>query len=249
MEKNFDDASREVIKAKENSDFRNEFIMAHRKFILSKAYGVVGQFVNENDDECSIALIAFNEAIDSYEESKGDFFALASIVIKRRLLDYIKGENKHKNEILTDSLGADIDSSDEDLNIAFNMELKAKEAELSASNNSFTPSTSTMQDEIASLGDVLNKYGFSFFDLVDCSPKSVKTKKACSEAINFVLKNEEVLNKMRKTLLLPIKEIMDNSKVPRKLLERHRKYIIAAVEILDGDYPQIAEYMSYIRKG
>ncbi|MCR4694441.1 MAG: RNA polymerase subunit sigma [Pseudobutyrivibrio sp.] len=249
MEKNFGDTSKEVIKAKENPDFRNEFITAHRKFILSKAYGVVGHFVNENDDEYSIALIAFNEAIDSYEESKGDFFALASVVITRRLLDYIKGESKHKNEILTDSLGSDIDSSDEDINIAFNMELKTKEAELSTSNNSFSPSTSSMQDEIYSLGDVLKKYGFSFFDLVDCSPKSTKTKKACSEVINYVLKDETTLKKMRKSLLLPIKEITENTKVPRKILERHRKYIIAAIEILDGDYPQIAEYMTYIRKG
>jgi len=31
--------------------------------------------------------------------------------------------------------------------------------------------------------------------------------------------------------------------VPRKVLERHRKYIIAAVVILTGDYPGLTDYL------
>ena len=34
----------------------------------------------------------------------------------------------------------------------------------------------------------------------------------------------------------------------RKILDRHRRYIIAAAEILSGEYPVLAEYLGYIRK-
>ncbi len=249
MEKNFENISEEVLKAQKDCVYRDDFIRANRKFILSKAYGVVGHFVNENDDEYSVALIAFNEAIDSYKEEKGDFFALSSLIIKRRLIDYIKSESKYKNEVSTDALGADIDNNSEDANMAFSMEVKAKEAEMSKLGNSYTPESSSLQDEIQAISLILKKYGFTFFDLVECSPKSEKTKKSCALAINYIIEDRNIIEKMRKTLLLPIKEIKDNAGVPRKILERHRKYIIAAVEIMDGDFPQIAEYMAYIRKG
>ncbi len=47
---------------------------------------------------------------------------------------------------------------------------------------------------------------------------------------------------------MPVTLIEKNSKVPRKILERHRKYIIAAAEIMTGDYPCLAGYMRYIRE-
>jgi len=51
-----------------------------------------------------------------------------------------------------------------------------------------------------------------------------------------------------KTLQLPLKIIEKNTNLPRKILENHRKYIIAAVVILSGEYPLVAEYISFIRK-
>ncbi len=54
---------------------------------------------------------------------------------------------------------------------------------------------------------------------------------------------------MRCTKRLPIKIIQKNTNLPRKLLEHHRKYIVAAVIILSGDYPMLADYLSFIRKG
>ena len=43
-------------------------------------------------------------------------------------------------------------------------------------------------------------------------------------------------------------ELAKKAGVHKKILERHRKYIIAAAEILNGEYPLLAEYMNYIRK-
>ena len=53
---------------------------------------------------------------------------------------------------------------------------------------------------------------------------------------------------MRDSKQLPIKIIEKNTDIPRKILERYRKYLIAVAEILSGDYPYLSEYLSYIKK-
>lgn len=96
--------------------------------------------------------------------------------------------------------------------------------------------------------EVLQPYGFSFFDLASCSPKAGKTKKACALAIGALLSDEGLLSSMRITRTLPSKGILERVKISPKILERHRRYIIAAAEILDGDYPILQSYLTTIRK-
>ena len=66
--------------------------------------------------------------------------------------------------------------------------------------------------------------------------------------VAVILKDQELQDKLRSQKSLPIRDILSSINVPRKLLERHRRYIIAAVEILNGDFPLLAEYMDTIRK-
>ena len=52
------------------------------------------------DDEASIAMIAFNEAIDAYDDSAGaSFLSFAEIVIKRRMVDYFRRKTKRQEEV------------------------------------------------------------------------------------------------------------------------------------------------------
>jgi len=54
---------------------------------------VVGRYVAYGqDDELSIALMAFVEAIRSYDVSKGNFLSFSQNVIKRRIIDYYRKE-------------------------------------------------------------------------------------------------------------------------------------------------------------
>lgn len=244
-----EDTSREAIEAKADAAFRNKYIEKNKRFILASAYKAVGHFVTDNDDEYSVALIAFNEAIDSYVREKGDFNAFAALVIRRRLYDYIKSEAKYNNEIAVEpsAMDGDVDEDAEDL--ALNIEVRRKEAEASAQDTSYRPDVNPIKDEIEAVQGLLAGYGFSFFDLTECSPKADKTKKACAAAINYILSDDWLIAKMQSSHTLPIKEIKEKTKIPQKNLERHRKYIIAAAEILNGEYPLLAEYLSYIKGG
>ncbi len=234
--------------AKADEEEMSLLISEHRNFILGTANRVVGRFVTESDDAWSIALIAFHEAVKTFDESQGNFYSFAGLVMKRRLIDYIRSEARFSDEMLVAPETMDGEVKDDAEQSALEFAVRKKEAELSEESVSFLPGTTPIQDEIAALSDLLSDYGFSFFDLADCSPKAEKTKKACAKAVAAVLSDYELLLKMRKTKTLPMKEIEKKSKVPRKILDRHRKYIIAAIEILNGEYPILAEYMSYIRK-
>jgi RNA polymerase sigma factor len=44
-------------------------------------------------------------------------------------------------------------------------------------------------------------------------------------------------------------ELYRLSGVSRKTLDRYRKYIIMAALILSDDYPQIAEYLKFVKEG
>ena len=142
-------------------------------------------------------------------------------------------------------MDGDVDEEDP---TALQMEIRRKEAELSGSSAGGSPDKSAVRDEIEAVQELLQEYGFSFFDLADCSPKAEKTKKQCAQAVIALLEDPELFRRMRSTKALPTKEIIRVSGVSKKILERHRKYIIAAAEILNGEYPLLAEYMNYIRK-
>ncbi|MEA4932805.1 MAG: RNA polymerase subunit sigma, partial [Lawsonibacter sp.] len=91
------------------------------------------------------------------------------------------------------------------------------------------------------------EYGFSFHELAACSPKAKKTKKSCAAAIQYILCHPLILWEMRRAKVLPLKAVSLGSGVAVKILERHRKYIIASTEILNGDFPNLSEYLSEIK--
>lgn len=238
---------RDVTLIRNDEEALNRFIEEHRRFILSCAYKATGHFVTESDDEYSVALIAFHEAVKAYESEKGDFHAFAALVIRRRLIDHLKSQPGAKREILTDPYVMDGDVDEEDPELAYELEVKRRQAELSEETSENRPGTAPMRDEIEAVQGILKGYGFSFADLAECPPKAGKTREACAKSVAFMLRNPEMIEKMQEGHTLPIKEIERSVKVPRKILERHRRFIIASTEILNGEYPLLGEYMSYVR--
>ena len=234
-----------AIRAKEDMLYRNHFLQENTKFILTRAYAAIGHYVTESDDEWSIALLAFNDSIDRFDPEKGEFEGFASLVIRRRLYDYLRSEKRFSSEIALEPYAMDADDmrdTDEVNSLALEVQQKTVEQAVSGQD------TRDIKDEIEAVGEILNGYGFTFMDLADASPKAQKTKDNCAKVVAVILKDQELQDKLRSQKSLPIRDILSSINVPRKLLERHRRYIIAAVEILNGDFPLLAEYMDTIRK-
>jgi RNA polymerase sigma factor len=89
--------------------------------------------------------------------------------------------------------------------------------------------------------ELLNHKTFS--DLADASPRHEKTRKQCSEIVGLILSRPDMLQQVLIKKYLPVAEIVKALKLPRKLIERFRKYIIAVVVIATGDYEYIREYI------
>ncbi|MFA5341235.1 MAG: hypothetical protein WC332_05585, partial [Clostridia bacterium] len=171
---------------------------------------------------------------------KGSFMSYASLIIKRKLIDYFRSENKYNQEISVDPNVYDIEPVEEDENLALKAQLSDKLA---------ISKEDSLKYEIEAANSLFKEFGFSFYDLADTSPKSKKTKNSCAIAVNYILDNKDVLKELNSKKLLPIKKIQESTKLPRKILERHRIYVIAATQLLSNDFPWLAEYVSYIKKG
>lgn len=243
MEKNA--FSEEVMEVKNTPSQLNSFIEKNTGYIKYCAYKCVGRFITESDDEYSIALSAFLEAIDSYDISKGAFSSFANLVIKRRILDHMRKAKHHECELSVEPYLFE-GEIDEDKESPISFELKEKSADISYLRQNSIDHQVTVKNEIAEISSKLTDYGFSFMDLTKCSPCTEKTKRACAKAVKAMLTSEELLQKMKRSKTLPMKELEEKSRISRKMLDRYRRYIITATLIINGDYPQLSEYMWFI---
>lgn len=210
-----------VLNITNNHDNLDNFINEYEYFILKSASRTSKKYISKSDDEWSVALDGFSKAIKEYNYKKGSFISFAELIIHRNIIDYYRKQNKYNSEIQVEWIedAAIIDSNSNNLKL-----------------------------EIETITQILKHYGFKFTNLTKCSPKAEKTKVGCAKAVAYLLKTPILIKEMRSTKQLCIKIIKKNVGIPRKTLERHRKYIIAATEIMNGDYPYLSEYLSYIKE-
>lgn len=221
-----------VEKIKEDEQRINEFVEEYKPFIASCTQRITRRFVRYGeDDELSIALIAFVEAIRSYDSTRGSFLSFAQNVIKRRIIDHYRKEKRFGNVVsLTEYYK---DSEDE--------------KDLSAAESIERYSTDEISEyrrlELEELKKELEKWEISFFELVDASPKHDKTRKMCSDILQFLLSQPELVKSIKNKKTLAIAEIEKALRIPRKNIERMRKYILATLIIKTGDYQFIKDYI------
>lgn len=206
-----------------SSERFEELVKEYRRSMLACASRTMNHFVTEQDEEWSVTLQAFYQAVNSYEIGKGELWPYASVIIRRRLTDYMRGLYRHKEEEQTEIPET-----------------------IPAEEN--WPGEYTITDEIEAVQSELSGYGFSFFDLTEASPKSEKTRKKCAKAVACLLRDTAMIRELETSKVLPMKKLVWKSRVTAKTLERHRRYIIAAAVILRGDYPLLAEYLHMVRE-
>ena len=218
---------------------REELIRGHEQTILRTASSACHRYVNKSDDEWSIALCAFSKAVDVYTAEKGDFLPFAQMLIKRDLIDYYRSQKNTLREVTV---------APHVLEGGGEPEEDPSGVYLAVVKNSQEASDHSLRDEIMAANEMLQDYGFRFFDLTECSPQQDKTRRECARAIRFMLTDSALFSSLEKSRKLPVKALATVSGVSRKTLDRYRKYIIMAVLILDGDYPQLAEYLKFVKE-
>jgi RNA polymerase sigma factor len=211
---------------------KEELINDYKPFIAKTVSKVCKRFITEADDEFSIGLIAFNESIEKYSSEKGSsLLSFAELIIKRRVIDFIRKESRQQTVTLDSQLG------DEE-----NIQNKY-EVEASVESYQTKLDEEYRRDEILHYQTVLKQFDLSFQDLAENSPKHADARENAMRVAKEVVLNPEFKRILFEKKRLPMKDLEKEVQVSRKTIERNRKYIIAVCIIMASDYMYLKEYV------
>lgn len=220
---------------KGDREAREKLIAQYQPFILSTASEICGRYlVLGQDDEVSVSLMAFNEAIDSYDKAKqSGFLGFAKNVIKRRLIDYFRKESRRNGEILISNF---VDNEDD-------KEINTWEVQEAEDTFRERQAVLERREEIQHFQSKLNEMGISLQEIVACSPKHEDARQRAMELAYIIATNPLFREYLLEKKAIPVKKLEKVANCSSKTIERQRKYIIAVALILIGEYRYLREYI------
>ncbi len=228
----------QVYAAKEDVQAADDLIRVYMPFIKAETAKFLKRLpIEGRDDEISIAMIAFHEAICGYSRSRGSFLKYAAMLIRSRLIDYVRKEQKHSRVISLDA-----PSGEDEISLGETLADKKDP-------NGETEIREATRSEIQELTRQMNAFGVSLSDVAENSPRQQRTLEACQKTLQYAKEHPELLEELLKTKKLPIARLVSGSGVDRKTIERHRKYLVALLLIYTNGYEIIRGHLKQIMKG
>ena len=214
---------------------RNQIISEYRPFVLKITSKVCKRYIDDQDDEFSIALVAFNEAIDAYDQTqKASFLSFSELVMKRRLIDHIRKQQKFQNQLPMTAFEIQ-DDEDHFLN-----PVEIKQAQMEYEEHQ---TQEKRKEDILAYVKELANYGISLNELVEISPKHKDARENLFSIADILVKDDNMLSYLKERKSIPIKDLLPKVEVSRKTIERNRKYIIALVLIQINDFYFLKDYL------
>lgn len=203
-----------IFRCRGDAGERNRVISEFKPFIMNIASRETGGFVDPHSDESSVAMIAFNEAIDRYQEGRGSgFLRIAEITIKSRLIDYLRKESKfQKNHDFSMNANGENDERPDfeivDDSVDIEEELTSKEA-------------------IFDFKVLLDSFGLSLEELPEYTPKHRDARLNAVKIAKVIADHKELKERVMLTKRIPISLVMKQVDASRKVIENHREYILS----------------------
>lgn len=216
---------------------REALLKNYHPFIAKSASKVCKRYIDmHRDDEFSIALQGFNEAIDHFSPSHNrSFLSFAETVMTRRLIDFIRKEQRFTRQLPLSSY----DVLDEE-----EMGINPVEIQESMRRYEVEQEREARKQEILQYAAQLEEFGISFRELVKLSPKHRDSRMMLQKVARELARSPELVQTLLEKKSLPIQALLEKVEVSRKTLERHRKYIIAMGLVYIFDYPHLREYLN-----
>lgn len=212
---------------------REALIEDYIPFIIKSVSNTTNRYIeSENSDEYIVGLEGFNEAIDKYDLSKGKFISFASLVIKSRVTDFLRKQDKYSIELLQCM-------SEETLH------------SISEADDSISDITDSivLRDEIEEFAVKLKIFDITFCDLVRESPKHKDTRQNALRIAQYIYSKDELKQELMRKKRLPVTKLINELNVSEKLIYRSKIFIIAAVLILDSNMDCLKCYISEVGGG
>ena len=209
--------------AKKDSHEADALIADYMPFIKSETAKFLKRSPEQTDDELSIAMFAFYEAIRNYSRLKGSFLKLAALQIRNRLIDHYRREKRNTGIVSLDTADEEhtelIDTISDDHNDFEELELR-----------------DATRQEIEELSAQMESFGLSMNDIAESSPKQKRSAASCGAAIRYARQNPELLEEFLTSKRVPLAKLAKGASVDRKALERHRNYIAGVLLICTNGY-------------
>ena len=220
--------------AKDAAEATESLISDFRPFLHSRAVRYTKQNDNQLQEELfSTAMMAFYEAIQSYDITKGHFFPFADRVVCERIIDNLR--KFRRGEENTVPLG---DEDDENL---FTYSNAVEQVSVRMYENE--RSRERLTDEIEQFKAELSTWGITLDALEKYSPKHKARRAECREAVTKIAENRDIMHTIEIKRYFPIKTASEVTGLPPKKLERARIYILALLIIMSGDYDFLSDYI------
>lgn len=218
---------------------RERLIQHYRPFVIRAASHVCKRSIQWHDDEASISLIAFNEAIDRYNDGLGkNFDNFAFTIIHNRLVDEFR---KNSRSVKTESFSMEAHE-----------DFKLSSAEIATSMEFYERqnSANNLAQELLMFRHRLIEYGIRFDELEDHSPEHKDSRIQLIRIAKEFSKNSTWMALLERNKKLPLKEMLDYVSVSKRTLERNRKYLISLILIYnDEDFGLIRGTISFAELG
>lgn len=227
-----------LIKAKQSDVEAERLLMDYLPFIKKKISSMHGSLI-EYEDRLTVAMLAFLQGIRSYEEEKGSFIGYVSVLIQNRLIDEERKEGRYREKVVY------LDTANE------NEETKtrSREDESAVDHYNISQQKAVLSSEIEIFSEELEEYHIAFSDLPSVCPKRKGPRELCMKIAYEVVKDTELYITLKKNKRLPQGDLIRAFDISVKILEKYRKYIIALVVLLKGDYPNIHTFIPKCREG
>ncbi|MDQ2086401.1 hypothetical protein RBH29_08155 [Herbivorax sp. ANBcel31] len=218
------------ITSDDDNSLREKLICEFTPFIKKEATQFTKKlFRIENAYEFSVALLAFNESIDYYCENKNiSFLDFSSLLIKKRLLDYVKFNDTKKASFIS------------------NFEQKYSDL----FNQLYLPEQSKYNKEYAVLYELsklkkmLKPFNITTDNLLIYSPRNDELKRSCFEVAEAILKDNYLSKDFLNKGIYPVSKLHKITNIKKHIIRLYKGFIISIVLIFSSKLDKLKEYIN-----
>lgn len=201
-------------------DRLEELIAEYLPLIVRTVSSVTGRYVSvEHDDAFSIALSGFSEAVERFDPERGPFAPFASMVIRSRVLTWMKREQGRPAALSLEQLAE------------AGQEPAAQEEE------------EQMQDEIELFVQELSLFHLTLEQLAEQSPRHADTRSRAVSVAERTSQDQPIVVRTYEKRRLPVRPVARLCGVSEKIIKTSRTFILATLLIFVKDLPRLSGWI------
>jgi RNA polymerase sigma factor len=189
---------------------------------------------HQREELYSTALMAFYEAVRSYDINKGHFFPFVNRVVNLRIIDHIRKSYKHDGKTIPLDETTEEEQTSAQSSVIEEVSIRKYEEDRSRVQ---------LVEEIEQFKAELSSWGITLESVSKQSPKHKNLRETYKSIVAKISKNTDILQTIQIKRYFPVKAISIFTGLPQKKLEHARTFILASLIIKAGDYEMLSEYV------